>query len=138
MVESINRESQKRMLSSLVINSKIFGIFLCLASVFLLAVGLARLFGVKEADASLITKRSAMEGIGPIVQAIITSLSGVYSLKFSKKLRLVKDSEDFNSFMDAVNQIAIIYKIYAIMIYIALFSIGGAFLLWGLVPLLRR
>jgi len=138
MVENINRESQKRMLSSLVINSKILGIFLCLASVFLLAVGLARLFGVKEAEASLLTKRAAIGGIGPIIQAIITSLLGVYNLKFSKKLRLVKDSEEFNSFMNAVNQIAIIYKIYAIIIYIALFFIGGAFLLWGLVPLLRR
>jgi hypothetical protein len=109
-----------------------------LASVFTLAVGLMFLFGVREADTSLVAKKSAIEGIGPIIQAMITGLLGVYNLKFSRKLCLVKDKEDFNDFMDAVKQIAIIYKIYAIIIYISLFFIGGAFLLWGLSPFLRR
>ena len=138
MIEDINKELQRKIIRSLTINSKIFGIFLVLATFWLLAIGLTRMFGVKEVNESLMVQQSSIGGIGLIIQAIIVGLLGFYNLKFSKKLSLIKDKDDFNSFIDAIIPLEVIYKIHVIIIYILVFMVVTAFLFWGLGSFLRK
>jgi len=131
-------DMQNRKLSLLVRNAKVVSIFLCLYALWLIIAGLLQLMVVRNSNESLMTTNTDVRGVGLLVTAVILGLLGIYNLKFSNKLNLIKKNGQINDLWDAFSPLMIIYKIQVVVIYVLLFMVIPAFLLWGINSLLRK
>ena len=108
MAGYVFNEGDLKIIKSLSKNAKIFAVYTFLASLLLLAIGLAQSFG----GASLMDKKIS-GGLGSFFTSIITMLVSVYHFKFVKGLRLINGENDIACLTKSLcnlNKAYIVYK----------------------------
>jgi len=137
MDEHIFTGIQKKKFQSIGTYSQLYGIFILLLSLWVFFAGVFLL--ITGGSESLLSGKPIGRAIGFIFWAIVGFLLGIYNLRMSKKFKLImKEGRELNTLMEGIDNLFVIYKIYWVLCILAIFVIGSSFLLWGILPLLRK